>query len=498
MKLNRYGLLLLIILLIGLSLRLYKLTSESIWLDEGIAIKLALANPFLVIIERAFNNHPPLFFVLLHYWCEIFDYSIYFVRLFAVMFGILTIYMIYKVGRLIFNETTALLSALLVSVSLFHIYYSQEARMYTMIAFLTLLSMYFFIRLFEQKKRLVSIGYTVSSLCLLYTHYSSWYVVLIQNLHYLTIFPLYKYFYKEKCQLDFKRWFEFQGVLVISYLPWLKVALSRLSRIQGARDWIPIPTPFSVTASFTEFSGTLTLLVIFLILIFFLAFPIKRSSFNLRLPAARNNYLLWLWLLIPIFVPYLTSQFSASLYVTKYAISASLAFYLLIALGIDKIKDKYVKFVTIGLILILSMPLIKKYYVETNKLPWEEIARYVEKNAKRGDLIIFNDRVCSGEAFGYYFTRLDVKEKVLMTKESGAHLTDINKGENVEALWSAVQGYDRVWIMLIHNLDIRRLIKKRFIDSYKFLYHKIYTSRSYITGRIDNFVELFLLEKKNK
>ena len=493
MRLNRYTLILLVVLLAGLFFRVYGLGDEALWLDEGIALKLAHASPLVVTIERAFNNHPPVYFLTLHYWVKLFGDSLFYARILSVIFGVLTILMLYILGRRLFNERVGILSAFLAAISTFHIYYSQEARMYTMVAFLSLVSMYFMVRLFEKRTFAISAGYILSSFFLLYTHYSALLIVLTQNIYFIVMLLSKR---KELHELNPKRWFTLQAVLVILYLPWMQVAIRRFFGIQKSDYWIPQPSGFSIVDSFREYAGSTMLFVIFMALVgFFLLVLVTKLRISVYLPVTRKIYLLFAWLLTPIVVPFVVSQFSNSLYVTKYTISSSLAFYFLVALGIDNIKHRYFKFLTIGVIVALFLAGILKYYTETNKLPFEEVANYINENAKRGDLIIYNDIICKKNALDYYVNKEDMRQRFFVEEGRGTHATRVHKG-NVEQLWQLAKGYNRVWIILIHAVDHNFVIRNRFTKAYELRYHKIYSSRSHITHKVNNFLEAFLIEKR--
>jgi len=185
--LNRYHLLLIGILILGLFLRLYDLDEESIWTDEGWSIHFAnQPNVWEVVKIMAQDVHPPLYFVILHYWMEIFGDSEFALRLPSVIFGVGSIFVIYKVGKLAFNKEVGLISALLLAVSFFHIIHSQQIRHYGLMALLVLVSMYFYLKLIKgQWSRKNIIFYVIGSLLLLYTHLLSFLFILIQNIYFI-------------------------------------------------------------------------------------------------------------------------------------------------------------------------------------------------------------------------------------------------------------------------------------------------------------------------
>ena len=140
-KVTKYGIALLGIVLIGAFLRVYHLGTQSIWLDEAFSVALAKMTLPQMVQATAADVHPPFYYFLLHYWIIVFGTSESAVRLLSALFGILAIPMIYVVGRRLFNKEVGLVGALILALSSFNVYYSQETRMYSLMALLALLSM---------------------------------------------------------------------------------------------------------------------------------------------------------------------------------------------------------------------------------------------------------------------------------------------------------------------------------------------------------------------
>ena len=133
-------------LVVGLILRLISL-NQSLWLDEAtsaMAAKMSLSQMFTSFLPGDF--HPPLYYLLLRLWSGIFGYSEIALRIPSVVFGVLTIYVIYLIGKKIYDKKTAIVASALLATSGLHIYYSQEARMYSLATFLASLSVYLFLQ----------------------------------------------------------------------------------------------------------------------------------------------------------------------------------------------------------------------------------------------------------------------------------------------------------------------------------------------------------------
>jgi uncharacterized membrane protein len=83
----------------------------------------------------------------------------------SVIFAVLAILMIYKVGNLIYDKDVGLLSALILAFSVYHIHYSQEARMYSQAVLFTLVSMFYMIKHAIEGKLIFAGGYIISAVC---------------------------------------------------------------------------------------------------------------------------------------------------------------------------------------------------------------------------------------------------------------------------------------------------------------------------------------------
>src|SRR3989344_3593318 len=141
------------VLLIALILRLVKL-NQSLWLDEAINVNVVHSLGFKrLVVDYAIGDFPPPFFhIVLKSWMQVFGSSEIAVRIPSVIFGVATVYLIFLIGRKLYEQKTALIAATLLATSPLHIYYSQEARMYMLAAFFTALSVYFFISIMEKNR----------------------------------------------------------------------------------------------------------------------------------------------------------------------------------------------------------------------------------------------------------------------------------------------------------------------------------------------------------
>ena len=139
------GLVLISIVLLGFILRLYGLGSGSIRGDEGYSIYFASKDMSSLTSLLVYTVHPPLYYTVLRFWMELGD-SEFILRFLSLIFGVLSIFLTFHLGKYLFNKNVGLLSALIMAISQFHILHTQMCRNHDLFLFLVLISFYFFVR----------------------------------------------------------------------------------------------------------------------------------------------------------------------------------------------------------------------------------------------------------------------------------------------------------------------------------------------------------------
>jgi len=226
--------LLFVILILGCFLRIYKLGEKSLWIDDLNSLRDSQS-----LSTAVMANHPPLFFIILHFFRYVGDNE-FILRLPAAIFGILTILLIYKVGKLFFGTREALISAFLLSISTFHIDYSQQVRMYTVFSFFSVLSLFFLYKALKEYRKEFWAGFTLSTALVLYIHIFAILVVFAEVI--LSVIFLINQILKREKEPSIKRNF-FMFVLsyiIISllYVPWVSPRFSSLVKVaQTGLGW---------------------------------------------------------------------------------------------------------------------------------------------------------------------------------------------------------------------------------------------------------------------
>lgn len=134
------------ILAFGLLFRLISL-NQSLWLDEAttaLVSKMSFSDIFSKFLPGDF--HPPFYYLLMKLWVLVFGTSEISLRIPSVIFGVGIIYFVYLIAKKMFDIKAANIASLLAATSGLLIYYSQEARMYSLTAFLVVIAFYLLLK----------------------------------------------------------------------------------------------------------------------------------------------------------------------------------------------------------------------------------------------------------------------------------------------------------------------------------------------------------------
>ena len=413
--------LVLLIFVAGLVLRLYTIGSESIWYDEAVSVAVSKLGfvEHLRWITEVDDNNPPLYYTFLHLWVQVFGYSETSVRMPSAIFGALSILVIYALGKLLFDKKTGLVAAAILAVSIFNIMFSQEARAYSLMAFLALLSFYYLVRMTVSDKRIYAAAYVVSSVCLVYSHYYGIFVMLGQSLWFFTMLL----FRKRAGALGLSKWLLLQVVVVLLFLPCSYLLIRNTAAIQKG-FWISEPGFRDIVGYFRLYAGTYFLLWLSLFFIFLsiagprLAKRVKKlerffggddyDPEGPLIPYGWRINLLLIWIVAVVFVPLVISHISSPILIYRYTIASAPAFYILTARGISGLRMDIAIVLIVALIAGLSFPGLKRYYVEAEKYDWREAMTYIQEEAGPGDLVLTYPSF-EVEPAAYYMKRGDLR-----------------------------------------------------------------------------------------
>lgn len=132
-------LLIVLSLLLAAFLRFYQLTASSLWNDEGNSWAMLARSFDEIAAAAAADIHPPGYYWLLKLWSLIFGDSATAMRSLSAVLGLLLVALVAAIAQRGARQRPdwhwfPVIAALLAAVNPFQIYYSQEARMYMLLA----------------------------------------------------------------------------------------------------------------------------------------------------------------------------------------------------------------------------------------------------------------------------------------------------------------------------------------------------------------------------
>ncbi|MBI4301869.1 MAG: glycosyltransferase family 39 protein [Chloroflexi bacterium] len=338
--------LLIVILLIAFYLRVHRLGTQSLWGDEGASLVMAQRSPGQIILHATSDIHPPLYYLLLHWWSIPTGLSEFSLRFLSLALGVALVALIYPLGRRLLSSEVALVAAFLAAISPLLVYYSQEARMYMLMAALSTLSIYLYWRLMtswvkkeaslsqvEEGKILIAyIGVTAGAL---YTQYFAFTIPLLQNILFLlTFWQVWRH------RPLWLKWGGSQVVIALLYVPWLVRVVGKIGM------WPAVSQPFSLSTLFQRvfqvftyglswreaplIIAGITLLVVVLISLWLV---VRRPQVWRAWLRPWPLIFLALYFLVPLMVIYFLSL-RRPMYNPKFLLLATPPYYLLIGLAI--------------------------------------------------------------------------------------------------------------------------------------------------------------------
>ena len=213
---------LILVMLLGLALRTARLDFQPLWWDEGYSVWFATHPLGQMAALTAEDIHPPLYYALLHLWTFLGGTGPVSLRLASVLFGVAAIPALYAAARRILaGRRSALLAAFLLAINPLHVFYSQEIRMYGLVALLStgvLAAAWWVLR--ERQSRTAPFAYVTLTTLALYTQYYAIFLPIV-----LTLFAAVHW---RKDLKELGRWLGLHAIIALLYLPWAIFAGSRL------------------------------------------------------------------------------------------------------------------------------------------------------------------------------------------------------------------------------------------------------------------------------
>jgi len=381
------------------ALRLYRLSFQSIWWDEGHSIFVASHSLPSIPTIPAMDVHPPLYFWILHIWMGLTGQSEFALRFLSLLFSVLTVALMYKIGRSVMGANGGRVAAVVAAFSPLYLAYSQEVRMYALVSALSAASIYLFYEyaladLSARRKWLAP--YALVTAAGLYAHYFVGFLLLFQNIYWLGALILGGGWRKIR---EWLLWAAGQVLIVLVLTPQLHTAIHQVT---GYKNTNLIPPGFvefwvscwrAFTLGLEDRAGQdriwLILCLAVLIaglLVYFMPRPDRR-----RQPA---NIDLWVaCFVIPLLLYYAVLLDRAS-FSPRYMMVVTPALYVLLALAVWQLGRWRLPAGAVALAILLGVFVQADYRYffdpSTYKDETRELARFLEETATANDVIFID------------------------------------------------------------------------------------------------------------
>lgn len=451
-KLNCVILLLILILSLGFFLRVYNLSEESIWFDEACTLQSAEKPTLGGVLEsvQRLEGNPPFYYLLMRYWIRIFGDSEFSARFPSVVFGTLSILIVFLIGKELFDDKTALASSLIMSASMLNILYSQEARTYSLFVMLAALSTLYFIKSLKQNR--INVPYVILTIAVLYTHYLAILLLILQIFTYILFYKRFK--------LGFKKFLMTQIIVYLLYIPGIVMLCLQASSIQSAL-YGALSLKIGIPSFIARLGGLnffIPFIIIFLILLILGLFKI--DSYN-TLKKIRFNQTLFFILLSILLVAYLifSSHLTRSIFIIRYTLFVYPLFYILFARGFIKLRTSYKAIIALLFISVTIFSVLNYHLDMPKKEQWRDAAAFAEQNVGDDELVIVIHRDMI-YPLSYY-----LKRNVTIAGIETYAEPSKNYGELIK-LAGMLDGKKGYWLILSHAYKSQGIYEKYFNENY--------------------------------
>jgi mannosyltransferase len=435
-----------LVLLAAMGLRLFHLAAESLWIDEGFTAYLVTLPTPKLFAGLISDRHPPLYFLLLKLWTTFTGTSELALRYFSVVTSILTAAAAFPLARRLAGRPVGLTSAALLALAPLHIWYAQEARMYSLLALLAVLHVGLAWRLLKRSSGVTWLAYVLVGAGMFYTAYISVFVLAFEILVALFLAVAGRRW------RFLAKWAAAQILIGLLALPWLPVLIRQMGR----------PMPWAGHPGLAALGGTLLrvffgaqeaylgpaylLAVCLTLLLLGLGGWLYLQQAGMRRESAAFAAA---WVIVPLGLIAGISQVYP-IYQNKQLLMLLPGMLILAAMSLRG-QGRRLRLVSVALLCSLWAFALSNQCFTPQKQDWRGVAAYIDQHGAGGDVIYVN---ASGGmlALDYYLRSafpVDAYPSVFSV-EDGGYAGETATAANVDARLSAlVRDHRRVWLIQV-------------------------------------------------
>ena len=335
-----------IIFAISIILQFIFAFSSDIWVDEAFSIKMIEHSYIEMINLTAIDVHPPLYYIMLKFFCGIVtgifgNVSIITVsKIFSIIpYIILPIILYIKLQNKFKKHSIYFIIISIVPL----ISYGVEIRMYSWAMLFVVSAFIYLNEIIHEGNNKDWVIFTIMGILASYTHYFACVSVVFVYVS-LLIWGLLK------DKKIIKKWFCCVLISIVAYLPWLFIFINQFFKVSESY-WIPKITIYTIIDyfKFYHFYSKLLLLCSMIICLFFVKKIIKEKKIDNGTFYVISGLVV---LIGTIFVGTIISIIDRPIFVSRYMIPAIPCFWMGIIISTDIKKFKYLRYILTFLLVI--------------------------------------------------------------------------------------------------------------------------------------------------
>ncbi len=469
--------LVILITLVGGFLRILLLDTKGMWLDETFSVWLANQSiPDILQWTARIDPHPPLYYLLLHYWIAHYGDTPYYARLFSALFGTITIPVIYLIGKRMSGAMVGLAAVVFLACSPFNIYFAQETRMYTFLTFNAAVAIYALVRLLTDSRSASPIGsqfrkflhdwrtsapiqlsdpegdlsylielprsgwrswiyrlrpssiqtmetdltwvvFIVFSAATMLTHNTAVLFPVATNLFVLGLMLFQRRKKSEALSAfqapSFGNWVKAQIGIFLLWSPWIPAFIQQVRRVDQA-FWLPTPDWHTITETLRALLNTSAQTQTSQVMTWVLC-----AVLCFGLVYYRKKLSIFLFLATLFVVPFLGElivSIHRPIFYGRTLIWITIPLLLVLAAGVAQLRFRILIIVMVGVLGTNYLLSDGDYYRFVQKEDWSTPAGYVANFAEKDDLVLFNSNFVV-IPFNYYFKAYEEKYSIQVVKQ---------------------------------------------------------------------------------
>ncbi|MDP2796469.1 MAG: glycosyltransferase family 39 protein [Methanoregula sp.] len=427
---SRYAQSLIILTILGFFLRFYNLGFNSLWLDEASTNTFAVMSiPDIWQATAGGEFNPPLF-----YWIEhimlVFGNNEVTLRFVPALLGVLTIPLIYFAGKEFMDRNVGIIAAAAFAFSPFLIFYSQEARAYSMMLFFVAFAMVFYFKALKTNELKDWALFGILSALAFWSHFYSFVIIasLILYAFFLQIGDL------QKNMQNLKMIALSIVLFVVLCFPLILLAIQLFATRTSSAPAFGIQGLGIISETFRQLSG-FSDIPMFLFLILFIIGIIQAFLID------KNKGIFLVTLTVLTFIISFILSYKMPM-VPRYLIFFNTVFFIGVAISYKMfyslINNRGVVYGFIALLVIVSAPTLVDFYKGYSKEDWRGFSGQIQQMTRPGDLIVVVPGYVSQPLNYYYANASD--QTFEFGANTGKQLEAINAGKGNNTAFFIVTG----------------------------------------------------------